>query len=159
MRDNSPRRNAHSSEEVAKSLEGNWRPELLFLVKQEVDTYDTYQKRIAECDEQLQQQLASFASAASAAAAAPMTEAQGDEQPKEATVKRKKLAKNAPRFNLQQELQRVAGVDLTRIDGIDVMVAQTILAEVGLIWVVGKPKGTSFPDWDCAPTIASPATR
>src|SRR3984957_11955686 len=130
MRDNSPRRNAHSSEEVAKSLEGNWRPELLFLVKQEVDTYDTYQKRIAECDEQLQQQLASFASAASAAA--PVTEAQGDEQAKEATVKRKKLAKNAPRFNLQQELQRVAGVDLTRIDGIDVMVAQTILAEVGL---------------------------
>ncbi len=27
-------------------------------MKQEVDTYDTYQKRIAECDEQLQQQLA-----------------------------------------------------------------------------------------------------
>jgi len=40
-------------------------------------------------------------------------------------VQRKKLAKNAPRFNLQQELQRVAGVDLTRIDGIDLMVAQT----------------------------------
>jgi transposase len=30
------------------------------------------------------------------------------------------------------ERMRVAGVDLTRIDGIDVMVAQTILAEVGL---------------------------
>jgi transposase len=29
-------------------------------------------------------------------------------------------------------LQRVTGVDLTRIDGIDLMTAQTILAEVGL---------------------------
>jgi transposase len=140
------RRVRASSEEVAKSLEGNWRPELLFLVKQEVDTYDTYQKRIAECDEQLQQQLASFASAASAAASAPVTEAQGDEQPKEATVKRKKLAKNAPRFNLQQELQRVAGVDLTRIDGIDVMVAQTILAEVGLDMGRWKTEG-HFVSW------------
>ena len=121
-----------SPEEVAKSLEGNWRPELLFLVKQEVDTYDIYQKRIAECDEQLQQQLASFASVAPEVAAAPVTQVPRDDQPKQAKAKRKKPAKNAPRFNLEQELQRVAGVDLTRIDGIDVMVAQTILAEIGL---------------------------
>ena len=47
-----------SQEEIAKSLEGNWRPELLFVLQQEVDMYDTYQKRIAECDLQLQKQLA-----------------------------------------------------------------------------------------------------
>ena len=35
-----------SHEEIAKSLEGNWRPELLFVLHQEVDMYDTYQKRI-----------------------------------------------------------------------------------------------------------------
>ena len=29
-------------------------------------------------------------------------------------------------------LQRITGVDLTRIDGIDVMVAQTLVSEVGL---------------------------
>lgn len=57
-----------------------------------------------------------------------------------------KLAKNAPRFNLQQELQRVAGVDLTRIDGIDVMVAQTILAEVGLDMGRWKTEG-HFVSW------------
>jgi transposase len=48
-----------SPEEIAKSLEGNWRSELLFVLQQEVDMYDTYQKRIAECDQQLQKQLAS----------------------------------------------------------------------------------------------------
>ncbi|WP_157467060.1 hypothetical protein [Edaphobacter aggregans] len=37
-----------ASQEIAKSLEGNWRPELLFVLQQEVDLYDTYQKRIAE---------------------------------------------------------------------------------------------------------------
>jgi transposase len=52
-----------SREEVAKSLEGNWRPELLFVLQQEVEMYDIYQHRITECDQQLQEQLASFADA------------------------------------------------------------------------------------------------
>ena len=80
--------------------------------------YDTYQKRVAECDDRLQKHLASFA----------------DTLPVRATTekpRRKKAAKNAPHFDLSSELQRVTGVDLTRIDGIDVMVSQTILSEVG----------------------------
>jgi len=110
-----------SREEVAKSLEGNWRSELLFVLRQEVAMYDTYQQRITECDQRLQEHLASFANII------PL-------QPTEEEPKRKKtkLAKNAPRFELRSELQRVSGVDLTRIDGIDVMVAQTLISEVGL---------------------------
>jgi len=53
-----------SREEIAKSLEGNWRPELVFVLRQEVEMYDTYQRRIAECDQQLQKHLASFGPAA-----------------------------------------------------------------------------------------------
>jgi transposase len=34
-------------------------------------------------------------------------------------------------FDLKAELQRVCGVDLTSIDGIDVMTAQTVVAELG----------------------------
>jgi transposase len=37
-----------------------------------------------------------------------------------------------PRFDLSTELQRLSGADLTRIDGIDVLVAQTVISEVGL---------------------------
>src|SRR5207244_13157574 len=32
-----------SQEEIVKSLEGTWRPELLFVLEQEVEMYDTYQ--------------------------------------------------------------------------------------------------------------------
>jgi transposase len=120
-----------SAGDIAKSLEGNWRPELVFLVQQEVDMYDTYQKRIAECDEQLQKQLASLATAAPVISARPVSELTG-KGPQKTKRKKAKPAKNAPRFNLGEELQRVTGVDLTRIDGIDLMTAQTILAEVGL---------------------------
>jgi transposase len=110
-----------SREEVAKSLEGHWRPELLFVLQQEVVMYDTYQQRIAECDQQLQKHLASFADTIPLLPTA--------EEPKR---KKSKPAKNAPRFELRSELQRITGVDLTRIDGIDVMVAQTLISEVGL---------------------------
>jgi transposase len=110
-----------SHEEVAKSLEGNWRPELLFVLQQEIAMYDTYQQRIAECDQQLQKHLASFADTIPLQPTA--------EEPQR---KKTKPAKNAPRFELRSELQRITGVDLTRIDGIDVMVAQTLVSEVGL---------------------------
>ncbi len=34
-----------SPEEIARSLEGNWRAELLFVLQQELEMYDTYQMR------------------------------------------------------------------------------------------------------------------
>jgi len=122
-----------SQEEVAKSLEGNWRPELLFILQQEVEMYDTYQRRVAECDERLQKHLASFADTLSVRATM--------DKPK-----RKKAAKNAPHFDLSSELQRITGVDLTRIDGINVMVSQTILSEVGLDMSRWKTEG-HFASW------------
>src|SRR6266403_3967808 len=110
-----------SHEEIAKSLEGNWRPELVFVLQQEVEMYDTYQRRIAECDQQLQKHLASFGDT--------VLPQSPEAEPRE---RRAKPTKNAPRFDLGSELKRITGADLTRIDGIDVMVAQTLLSEVGI---------------------------
>jgi transposase len=44
-------------EEIARSLEGNWRPELLFILRQQRDIYREYHKRIGECDEAIQAHL------------------------------------------------------------------------------------------------------
>src|SRR3989475_4660440 len=90
-----------SREEIAKSLEGNWRPELLFVLKQEMEMYDTYQRKIAECDRQLQEHLTSFADTV-----APQVKA-GETQKKTAKQKNK----NAPQFHLSGELHRITGVD------------------------------------------------
>src|ERR1700732_3934177 len=46
-----------SEEEVARSLEGNWQEDLLFMLKQEQDGYEFCQKQMAECDRQLEQYL------------------------------------------------------------------------------------------------------
>jgi transposase len=126
------RRIQATEEEIARSLEGNWRDDMLFELKQAVDAYDFIQKQISECDQRLQRLLAAL----------PQREAQQPEVQAGAagesiTQKRKQRRKksrpdgNAPQFDLLAELERVCGVDLTRIDGIDIMTAQTIVAELG----------------------------
>src|SRR5213594_4302456 len=48
-----------SEEEIAHYLEGNWQPDLLFVLKQEQDGYEFCQQQMAECDRQLEQYLQS----------------------------------------------------------------------------------------------------
>jgi transposase len=107
--------------EIAKSLEGHWRQELIFVLQQEIEMYDTYQRRVAECAQQLQKHLTRFADTAP-------SRTREELPPK----KKGKQNKNNPHFHLAGELERITGVDLTRIDGVDVMVAQTLVSEVGL---------------------------
>jgi transposase len=106
----------HASEaEIAKSLRGTWRDEHLFALTQALRLFDTYQERIGECDERLAQALAKLA--------------RHDEVPE--PNKRKGRAKNAPSFDVRTALFQACGVDLTRIDAIDVSTALKIAAEVG----------------------------
>src|SRR5258705_3143786 len=42
---------------LEKALEGDYRAEHLFSLKQSLDTFDHYQKQIAECDQQIAQQV------------------------------------------------------------------------------------------------------
>jgi transposase len=50
--------------------------------------------------------------------------------------RRKKKSGNKPQFDLRTGLFRMSGTDLTRVDGIDVMTATTILSEAG--WDMSK---------------------
>lgn len=111
-----------TKEEIAKSLQGNWRPELLFVLQQQVEMYDIYQRRIAECDQKLQQHLSTFANSSIPVTQESLSHAN----------KNKSKQKNVPQFSLTEELLRITGVDLTRIDGINAMTAQTLISEIGL---------------------------
>jgi transposase len=113
-----------SREEIVASLTGNWRPELLFTLKQEMDRYDFCQRQITECDQQIQPHLGGLPSRLKAI--------EGNVPPIAMPRKKKKAQGNSPAFALDKELVRITGVDFTRIDGIHVMTAQTIISEVGL---------------------------
>jgi len=116
-----------SREDIIASLCGNWRAELLFQAKQELARYDFCQLQIAECDRELEQQLRNFSEM-------PASEQKSATNVNQPPPKKRKQRKdhNIPRFDLHHELQRITGVDLTRIDGIDVMTGQTVISEVGL---------------------------
>src|SRR5947209_12254776 len=46
-----------SREEIARSLEGNWREELLFVLEQSLQLYDLYVEKIAACYKQIERHL------------------------------------------------------------------------------------------------------
>ena len=100
-----------TEKEVASSLEGNWREDVLFELQQVVEGYDFLQRQIATCDERLQQYMAVLP-------ARPMESEEVVEEPAKGSQQRrqsKPRSKNQPRFDLGSELRRVFGVDLTRI--------------------------------------------
>lgn len=110
-------------EEIAHSLEGNWREEVLFELRHVVEGYDFQQKQIGECDAEIEKRMGMLSSH-------PTRE----QKEGEAGARKKsaqKPRKNQPGFDLKGELHRIFGVDLTRIDGIHVMTAQVILTELG----------------------------
>lgn len=109
-----------TKQDIAKSLEGNWRPELLFALKQHVETYGFYQKQITACDRQLSKHLKTFEGRVDVKA-----------QPLGPKPKGKKGSRNAPHFDLRRELYRITGIDWTQINGIDVLTAQTVITEAG----------------------------
>jgi hypothetical protein len=125
-----------SEEEIARSLEGNWQDDLLFVLRQEQAGYEFCQKQMGECDRQLEQYLQQMED-----------RSQGAALPEETRKGRRKKKKgNAPRFDLRALLFRMTGVDLTQIDGIDVMTAMTIFSEVG--WDMSKWKTENhFVSW------------
>ena len=102
MRD---RRCKNSATTIARSLQGSYRPEHLFSLQQAVELYEFHQEKIADCDRQILEQLKSF-----------------DTQ---------NGPDDAPPSNVEEALQRMSGVDLTSIDGIDTNTALKILAEIG----------------------------
>lgn len=107
-----------SLQDIAKSLEGNWREELLFVLSQEVELYRTYQSKIADCDRQLRKHLESFGSKVDV-----QTEPIGPRP------KGKQGSRNAPRFDLRAELHRITGIDWAQIKEINVLTAQTVIPE------------------------------
>ncbi len=122
-------------DEIAKSLEGNWREELLFVLRQHVELYRVYQEKITNCDLQLRKHLESLGSKVDLKT-----------QPVGPRPKGKKTSRNAPSFDLRTELYRITGIDWAQISGIDVLTAQTVIAETG-VDLSAFPSEKQFASW------------
>lgn len=120
-----------SEKEIAASLEGHYREEHLFSLRQTVELYDIYQQKVAACDNAIQRQL-------------DRMESRGDK--KDLSPSKKPKTKSSPKFDVRGELYRMTGVDLTRIDGLNENSVLKILSETGAS-VSAWPTEKHFASW------------
>lgn len=104
---------------IAKALEGDYRPEHLFTLKQALQAYRHYREMITECDREIEAHLEGFESRINVDQFPPPTSGQ------------RKAQRNAPDFDLRTHLYRIIGTDLCQIDGIHAMTAHVFFSEVG----------------------------
>lgn len=107
-----------SETEIAKALTGNYQPEHLFALRQAVEGLDFYTNQLAACDAEIEAHYAVFQ---------PQVDLLEQPLPEE----KRRHRPNHPNYDLRTHLYLTAGVDLTAVDGIDVLLAQDILAEIG----------------------------
>lgn len=126
------RRCKHPLETIAKALQGNWRQEHLFALRQAVELFDVYQQKIDDCDQAIARVLDALKS-------------QTDQQAPQ-PVRRQKLSRNTPDINLHERLFRMTGVDLTRIDALNPHSVLKILSETGTD-MTRWPSAKQFASW------------
>jgi transposase len=106
---------------IAKALEGNYREEQLFVLRQAVELFDYYQLQLAACDGQIAAYMKTLESKVDLKA-----------DPLPAARVKKKNRRNDLVFAGREEAYRISGVDMTQIDGISESAALTILSEIGV---------------------------
>jgi transposase len=133
LRDNACRKT--TSADLEKALEGDWREEHLFTLKQGLETYRHLLGQVVECDQQIEKALAAVkippaVAPTSPAPQNPQAKAADAAKPKK---KRFHLIKTGPSLkkDLSAELTRICGVDLTQITGLNVLGVLMILSEIG----------------------------
>ena len=135
-----------SQDEIVASLTGNYRAEHLFILRQHLELFDTFQRHIQTCDGEIESLLHKLAAKQST----PKT-------PVPAPRSKPRFYDNEPRFEIRDPLYRLAGADLTQIDAIGPYTALKIIAEIGTD-MSRWPTYKHFTSWlTLAPRTRSPA--
>ena len=120
-----------SKDTLIKSLEGIWREEQLFNLKQAWDHYYFLQGQLAECDKECETVIKSLS----------------DDlvPPKEIHPNTK--TRNSPNFNVSKHLYNSLGVDVTKIYGLKSTTALTVFSETGPDLKSRFPTDKQFLSW------------
>ena len=126
-----------SAEEIGRALTGTWRSEHLFVLQQSLEMYDEYTRQVEICDAEIERMYAST-----------RPDWDGGELKPPSQSKRNSHSKNAPKNQkeIRQHLKRLAGVDISAVEGIGVSGAQTVIIECGTD-LIQFPKEGNFSSW------------
>jgi len=111
-----------SKEEIATSLHGQWRPDLLFELQSCLSLYKMYENAIIECDQQMEAALIAHAPANSQPVEQPPLSLKGS---------RRMKVKRGPTFNVQQVAFAYFRTDLYEIPGVSHTTILCLLTNMG----------------------------
>lgn len=120
---------------IAKSLEGNYRAEHRFALRQAVELYDFYRQQIRACDAEIERHYQQLEQKTEPDQSIP--------PPKRHT----KQEQNDPAYDLRSLLFGCCGVDLTQVPGLKVLLVQSILSETGVELRARFPWVKHFCSW------------
>lgn len=116
-----------TKQEIIKSLEGDYREEHLFTLKQSLDAYKFGQQQLTECDLEIEKYLQKMDKQDVEHQATfefiPIDKHRG---------RKTKAKKNEPRFDANSYILKIAGVDLAAIPGLKESTLLTIISETGI---------------------------
>jgi len=107
----------HDADDIAKALQGPWHAAHLCAFQHALRLSACSHQPLALCDQQITRPLATFAD-----------QSAGQPLPPQA---RRSQKTNAPRFDARTPLSRLAGVDLTTLEGMEEHTALVLLSESG----------------------------
>ena len=110
-----------SEEEISEQLNGHWREDHLFSLRQGLKMYDSIQERITDYEKEILRKLAEM----------EREECRGKAVPKVNNTKKGQAIKRHGEEPMRQALYRMSGVDLAGIDAIGVETVQVVLSEYG----------------------------
>ena len=109
-----------SEETIREALTGHYRREHVFTLRQALELYDSYQERIAACDQEIEATLASLQDDAVSLDALP------------AARYKKSRQGNEPNFDVREALFQVLGIDLSQIHGFGAYTVLKLVGECGM---------------------------
>jgi transposase len=121
--------------EIANALTGNYRPEHLFVLQQNLEAFDVCHQQLTACDAAIEAYLQTL----TAHTALPPTELPPRRTPR-------KPQANEPRFEMRQPLHHLTATDLSQIDGIGPYNALRLIAEIGTD-MTRWPTADHFTSW------------
>jgi transposase len=109
-----------SETDIVAALTGNYRPEHLFVLQQNLELFDVCQTQLTACDRAIEAHVESLALTVETPAT-PLPAPRVTRKPRD----------NEPRFEIRTPLHHLTGVDLSQIDGITPYAALKLLSEIG----------------------------
>jgi transposase len=116
---------------LVQALQGTWRQEHMFALEQAGARYDFVQEQIIACDQKIEACLKAFETKA---------------EIEDVSKRPRRRQGNTPDFDGWAYLYQMTGVNLTQIDGIDVLSALKVISEIGLD-MTRWPTAKHFASW------------